>query len=170
MGENIDRPPRRVRRAVNVARPAHAALVWILCMLAPSALAQATLGDVLDAGATLLTPEDFKREVVPQRLVGQTAGGGRLELVYGSSGSVTGMGAPPANIMSPLKEVEVVGEWFADGEGRICTTIRFRHMAGWSMTQLPRRCQYWFKAGDAYFLSDYDSDRGAKVLRRTVKQ
>ncbi len=41
---------------------------------------------------------------------------------------------------------------------------------GQGMAYLPPRCQYWFKLGDKYFLSDSDSDRSAKVLSRTVKQ
>ena len=35
---------------------------------------------------------------------------------------------------------------------------------------LPPRCQFWFKLGDTYFLSDSDTDRSAKVLSRTIKQ
>ncbi len=34
---------------------------------------------------------------------------------------------------------------------------------------LPPRCQFWFKRGDQYFLSDSDSDRSARVLHRSVK-
>jgi hypothetical protein len=34
---------------------------------------------------------------------------------------------------------------------------------------LPRRCQYWFKVGDRYFLSDSDTDRQARVFARTIK-
>jgi Ni/Co efflux regulator RcnB len=41
--------------------------------------------------------------------------------------------------------------------------------AGLSGVNLPQRCQYWFKLGDAYFLADSDTDRRAKVLRRTLK-
>jgi hypothetical protein len=39
----------------------------------------------------------------------------------------------------------------------------------YSATTLPPRCQYWFKLGDVYFLADSDTDRRAKVLRRTLK-
>ena len=35
---------------------------------------------------------------------------------------------------------------------------------------LPPRCQFSFKLGDKYFLSDSDTDRSAKVLSRTIKQ
>ncbi len=35
---------------------------------------------------------------------------------------------------------------------------------------LPGRCQVWFKYGNQYFISDSDSDRSARVLRRTLKQ
>ena len=173
MCENIERHLLRVRRAGAVARPVRAAFACTLSLIVSSAFAQATLGELLDAGATLLTPDDFRREVVQRTLVGLAAAGGKFEIMYGNSGLIAGVGAPPENIMSPIKEVGVQGEWFADNEGRICTTLRFGAAAPaipQGPTIVPRRCQYWFKASEAYFLSDYDSDRGAKVLRRTVKQ
>ena len=35
---------------------------------------------------------------------------------------------------------------------------------------LPTRCQFWFKHGEQYFFSDSDSDRSARIFRRTLKQ
>ncbi len=49
----------------------------------------------------------------------------------------------------------------------VVTTMEIR--AGNSgVTSFPKRCQFWFKLGPDYFI-DPDSDRRAKVLRRTVK-
>jgi hypothetical protein len=33
---------------------------------------------------------------------------------------------------------------------------------------LPQRCQFWFKLGETYYLAESDSDRHARVLRRTL--
>jgi len=35
---------------------------------------------------------------------------------------------------------------------------------------LPPRCQFWFKHDRQYFVSDSDSDRSVRVLRRAPKQ
>ncbi len=36
-------------------------------------------------------------------------------------------------------------------------------------TVLAPRCQFWFKLGESYYISDSDTDRRASVLRRTVQ-
>jgi len=35
---------------------------------------------------------------------------------------------------------------------------------------LPPRCQFWFKYDQQYYISDSDSDRNVRVIRRTVKR
>jgi hypothetical protein len=42
--------------------------------------------------------------------------------------------------------------------------------ANGAVSIIPQHCQFWFKLGDVYFISDSDSDRHAKVVRRTLKQ
>ena len=64
--------------------------------------------------------------------------------------------------------VQVSGDWTVDESEKICTAMKIGSANG-TITILPSRCQFWFKLGDAYFLSDLDSDRRAKVLRRTFK-
>jgi len=59
---------------------------------------------------------------------------------------------------------DIDGVWNVDDSGRICASMVLRR------TFLPFRCEYWFKYKDDYFTADSDSDRKAKVLRRTVKQ
>jgi hypothetical protein len=72
-----------------------------------------------------------------------------------------------------LMVAPISGEWTIDDNGRICTSMRMGTGGGASPglgVTLPSRCQFWFKYADQYFLSDSDSDRRARVLRRTVKQ
>ena len=66
----------------------------------------------------------------------------------------------------------ISGEWTIDDKGRVCTSMRVGGAMGAAMavTMLPPRCQTWFKLADQYYLSDSDSDRQARVLRRTLKQ
>jgi hypothetical protein len=140
-------------------------LGFLVC--APFAIAQTNLGELLDAGAKKMSPEEFKQQLVQRMVVGPTANGGNLEVMYTASGVVSGVGSAPRFIMS----ARISGEWTFDDSSRVCSSMR---MAASDITftgvALPPRCQYWFKLGDKYFLSDSDSDRSAKVLSRTLKQ
>src|SRR6185295_1601637 len=102
--------------------------------------------------------------------------GGSLEIMYTASGQVEGEGAAQKGTLPTKDAVRVLGHWTVDGTEKICTSLRFSlerggmASTGLGMGYLPPRCQYWFKLGDTYFLSDSDSDRSAKVLSRTLKK
>lgn len=136
------------------------------------ARAQNNLGDVLDAGATKISAEEFRRELVQRTIVGLTPTGGVFEIVFMSNGAIAGSGT--ASRSSPV-QTGLGGEWKVDDRERICTTMRATSgMLGGGPLQspslnLPTRCQYWFKVGEKYFLSDSDSDRQERVVQRTVK-
>ena len=140
-----------------------AALLWV-----PYAIAQATLGTLLDAGARPLSPAEFKEELVQRMIVGPTLTGGNLELMYVTNGTIEGQGLLRFQPTTPPGPVR--GEWKADDLGRICTSIIVSGTASTPGVQLPARCQYWFKLGTRYFFSDSDTDSSAKVLSRTIKQ
>jgi hypothetical protein len=157
-----------------VRRVAGLATLFVACAVAlpaQPASGQTTLGELLDAGAAPLSVEDFKREVVQQILVGRTGGGAELELMYAENGSIVGHGTPPTNVSAVATQRSLTGQWSAGSEGKICTVILFQeqHVMRSPAPSAPR-CQYWFKLGDAYYISDSDTDRRAKVLRRTLKQ
>jgi hypothetical protein len=139
---------------------AFAVLLW-----APLAFAQSNLGELLDAGAKQLSAEEFKEQVVQRIIVGPTASGGNLEVMYANNGMIQGEGTHPAfsgHAFSPIS-----GEWTTDDNGRVCTSMR---IGSSQSATLPTRCQFWFKYAEQYFFSDSDSDRRARVLRRTIKQ
>ena len=148
-------------------------LGMVLVLWASLTAAQSNLGELLDAGAKKLSAQEFREEVVQRVISGPTATGGGLELVYTASGIVAGTGnyRDAASVFSS----PISGEWTID-DGRICTRMLFRPAQGSGVpdtyrgTILPRRCQFWFKYNEAYFISDSDSDRSAKVFRRTLKQ
>lgn len=134
-----------------------ALLAW-----APLALSQSNLGELLDAGAQKLSVEQFKDEVVQRMLIGVTASGGNVELMYVSNGTIQGRGTHP--LQTSATQATISGEWKTGDDGKICTSMRI------GTAELPPRCQFWFKYGDQYYPSDSDSDRHARVLRRTVRQ
>jgi hypothetical protein len=162
------------RLFAEVRRVAGLATLFVACAVAlpaQPATGQTTLGELLDAGATPLSVEDFKREVVQRILVGRTGGGAELELMYAENGSIVGRGRPPTNVFAVAAQPPLTGQWSAGSEGKICTVILFQEqLVMRSPAPSAPRCQYWFKLGDAYYISDYDTDRSAKVLPRTLKQ
>jgi hypothetical protein len=160
-----------VRLGCVVARALRVAIASSITLFASTVFAQTTLGEVLDAGASLLNVADFQREIVQRVIVGQTAAGAQLEIMYAATGVVVGRGTPPQNVNFIGINPTVSGEWTVGTEGRICTALRFQAAyVSQAPPASPPRCQYWFKLRDAYFISDYDSDRSAKVLSRTLKQ
>ena len=144
---------------------------FALLLSAQLATAQNNLGELLDAGAKRLSVEEFKEELVQRVIVGPTPAGGTLEVMYQSNGLIQGTGMYSKATIPQAGTI--FGEWTIDDNGRICASMQVTGSGGGGYGQgvtLPRRCQFWFKNGEQYFLSDYDSDRGARVLRRTLKQ
>ena len=140
-----------------------AGLLWT-----PLAWSQGTLGALLDAGAKPVSPAQFKQELVLRTIGGQTFAGGSIETMYLSNGTLVGSGDAGVIALPRKSVLTFEGEWSIDASGRICSSLR--QSAGGVTAVLPPRCQFWFKLGDKYFLSDSDTDRSAKVLSRTIKQ
>jgi len=143
-----------------------------LAISCSDAWAQSNLGELLDQGAKKLSAHEFRVEVVQQIVVGPTATGGTLEIMYTPNGMIQGTGTAPI-FQRPMTTTSTVnGEWTIDDQDRICASMRIIMSGGASPSSsfvLPPRCQFWFKLGDVYFPSDSDSDRRAKVLSRTLK-
>ena len=129
------------------------------------------LGQILDAGARLLSPEEFKENLVQRTIVGPTTSGGTIELLYSPNGRVVGTGFAPGRQIPYDREgvrTGIGGEWKIGERAAICTTLRFGRPTEKGILLAPR-CQFWFVSGDKYYLADSDTDRQAKVLVRTIK-
>jgi hypothetical protein len=131
------------------------------------AAAQKNFGELLDAGGKKLSPEEFKEELVRRVIVGPTATGGNLELMYTARGTIQGRGNSP--LIPDIQVAQFAGEWKVDNSGRVCTSMN-AGSGTFGSAGLPFRCQFWFKLKEQYFLADSDTDRAARVLPRTVKQ
>jgi hypothetical protein len=147
-----------------VLRIVKLSLVAILVFGSSHAIGQSTLGPLLDAGAKKLTVEEFKAELVQRSLVGPSGTGIQFEVMYTSSGMINGVSRMD-DVGRAMNFKSVEGEWRTDTEGRICSTMRIPTNA----IVLAPRCQFWFKLGDTYYLSDSDSDRYTKILPRKLK-
>jgi hypothetical protein len=144
-----------------VAGPTKLPLGMPLLLWASLAGAQSNLGELLDAGAKVLSAEEFRRDLVQRVIVGPMASGGSLEMMYLTDGTIQGVGRSPL-IPFSQPNAPIFGQWKIDDKDRLCATMRIGEIP------LAARCQYWFKYDLKYFLSDSDSDRSAKVLPRTV--
>src|SRR5438552_1354417 len=157
--------PNLISREKAVPRFAKLLSALALLLWVPLAAAQNNLGALLDAGGKVLSPEEFKQELVQRVIVGLTATGGSIEIMYADNGTIQGTGTAP--IAPGNRFASLNGEWKTDDSGKICTSMRIGGVPG---VILPFRCQFWFKYKADYFISDSDSDRSTRILRRTLKQ
>jgi hypothetical protein len=142
--------------------PARPALAAPLLLASALACAQTTLGDLVQSGAQRLSPQRFEEEVVQRTLRGRIDTGMLVEVLYASSGQLQGIGlAGPAEW-----SVQVLGSWSTGDNGTICTRMTLDGPTIRAM--LPRRCEFWFKLDDRYFVSSSDSDARARVAVRTA--
>ena len=155
--------PRRCSRKKAEGLRISRLLVITLMSSAPFAAAQSNLGELLDAGASKMSAREFKQELVGRPLAGPTPAGNNLEVVYIDNGKISGAGFSSilGGAVGGGASYAVEGSWDDDGE-KICTRMQLGRV------DLPPRCQFWFKLGEQYFLCDSDSDRHARVFRRTV--
>ena len=134
------------------------------------AVAQNNLGELLDAGAKKLSPEEFREEIVQRVIVGPTPSGLSTEVMYASTGVIAGLGTGVTARTAPLAPIS--GTWMPDHLGRVCTTMQIGGGGGRGslpVETLPPRCQYWYKLDQRYYFSDSDTDRSMRVLPRTIK-
>lgn len=138
---------------------------FVLLLWATLAAGQNDLGELLDAGARRLSIEEFRRDLVGRLLTGPISRSNELEIVYTEDGKVQGAGTGREG--RPFFGNErggIAGSWTTGDNDTICVAMKL------GLVMIPQRCQFWFKLGDEYFISDYDSDRSARVLRRSVKK
>jgi hypothetical protein len=137
-------------------------LTSIALMLAStdSAFAQATLGELLDAGGKKLTKDEVTSTVSGKTVTGMNTLGGEMRVDYNADGAMMGSGKNP---QGRGREYPISGKWWVDETGKWCTD--FRTPAGPNST-----CSYLFKNGDEYFLSGSPSDRSVRVVKRTISK
>lgn len=137
-------------------------LLAILQCAACAAWGQESLGDVLDKSGRLLSVEELKAELVAHWISWQSPNG-MLEIsVRPNDGG---------NLQGQVRSIrgactDFTGTWKLGNAGRFCMAATYR--CGSSNNSFDT-CPYWFKAGDEYWSSPSDSDRLAKVLKRSVK-
>ena len=126
-----------------------------------TALAQTTLGEVLDAGGKKLTKEEILAAVAGANISGPTQGGGTMQADYKSDGTFSGSQQTTAG-----KGRGRFGTWTVDDSGLYCTEIT---ISG-AITQPDKSCGYLQAWGSILCRRRRSDDRGARVLPRTIKK
>ncbi len=126
-----------------------------LCIVASSAFARSTVGELLDKGASKLSKEDYAA-LTPFRVVYQWPNRqGEGDLLYAADGTVAGSEFHyPSRSASPA-----TGTWTVDDGGKWCIK---KFMQSWDS----RTDQCWFswKLGDDYYGS-LGEEKNTKVIK-----
>ncbi len=127
---------------------------------ATSALAQSSVGELLDGGATKLNRDELNALLPGATLTGLNYAGGEITSKYRQDGTLAGRAAITSGPMIG-RTTGIVGTWAVADDGKLCTDLS---------TQFGSRqtCWYLFKLGDRHFLAESDSDRAASILQRTI--
>jgi len=132
--------------------------------ISTSAVAQTTVGEVLDAGGKKLTKEEVVTLVAGANVSGPTTGGGQFQSDYKADGTLTG-----TMQTTNMKGGARFGKWTVEDTGMLCTEITTTIVKS-SGAREDKTCAYWFRLSDKYFVA-LDSDaRETHVLERTVKR
>lgn len=133
-----------------------AVAAWSL-VNAASAVAQNTLGELLDAGGKPLTKADVTAAVSGRTISGALRAGGEFRNDYRADGSVAGAGTT-----SEGRPYSLSGKWSVDDSGKLCADLRT------ARGNTTSACFFLFKNGDEYFVSDSASNRNALVNKRAI--
>jgi hypothetical protein len=122
------------------------------------ALAQHSLGDLLDGGAKKLSKEAVQSALGSAHVSGQSPLGAQLEYDLKADGYFSG------NLRTwDGGNSEVVGTWSVDDSGKICSTTTVPRTGNTS-----KRCGFLYALPDQYYFCESDSDRAAPIFKRVI--
>jgi len=131
-------------------------------VVADAAFAQATLGELKDAGAVKLSKAEIDSLLTGSNSTGPTAAGGSVSIDFKADGTYTGTFTTPAG-----KGGGSFGKWKVDDSGRYCTEGSAQSFGAAATAN----CGYFFKLSDGYFyVPESDTDRAARAMKRVIKK
>ena len=127
---------------------------------ATPALAQKSLGDLLDGGAKKLSKEAVQSAISGAQISGTSTTGAATDYHYTADGKFSG------NLRnSEGWTTGTVGTWRVDDSGRLC--------AEWILTKNSKRfngCGFLYVKADQYYYVESDSDKGAPIYKYVIKK
>ena len=135
--------------------------VVLVGLTSTTALAQNTVGEVLDAGGKKLSKAELVPVLVGGNISGPTQGGRQMQVDYKADGTLAG-NVQTAN----YKNAGRYGTWTVDDSGMLCVVLT----TSGRVNSEAKSCGFFFNVGNQYFVSVDTGDRGARVLPRTIKK
>jgi hypothetical protein len=123
------------------------------------AMAQVTLGQLLDNGAKRLSGEELRTVLVGTMTSGPSLTGANMLVDVKPNGKASGY------ITTPRGPISFLGTWDIADHGKLCVKYQFSG-------NIPdyEGCAYYFLEGEHYFVLPSDADRNATALPRTFKR
>ena len=132
----------------------------LLGLTGTAALAQSSLGELLDGGAKKLSKDAVKSTLGGTHVSGKSVTGADTEYDYKADGYFSG------NLKtSDGWSSGAVGKWTVDDSGKLCSE--------WTLTVNSKRfsgCGFLYAKGDELYYVESDTDKGAKIYKRSVKK
>src|SRR5882724_511714 len=125
----------------------------LIGLTSTAALAQNSLGELLDAGAKKLSKEAVQSALSGAHVSGKSTSGAATEYFYKADGYFSG------NLQnSEGWKSGAVGTWSVDNSGKLCSE--------WTLTVNSKKlkgCGFIYAKADEYYYTESDSDRTAPI-------
>ena len=132
----------------------------LMGLIITSALAQNSLGDLLDGGAKKLSKEAVQSAISGAQVSGTSTTGAATDYHYTADGKFSG------NLRnSEGWTTGTVGTWSVDESGRLCSE--------WVLMKNSKRfkgCGFLYAKADQYYYVESDSDKAAKIYKYVIKK
>ena len=131
----------------------------LLGLMSTAALAQSSLGELLDGGAKKLSRDAVKSTLGGARVTGKAVSGADTEYDYKPDGYFSGNLKASDGWTSGA-----VGTWTVDESGKLC--------AEWTLTVNSKRfsgCGFLYAKGDQLYYVESD-DKSAKIYQRVIRK
>lgn len=146
-----------------INRAIYALVIAILATLPICSLAQVpmTVGTLLDKGGKKLSKNELTEVITDATVTGPAPSvrGWNATHTYKADGSLSGM----ANMISGSRSTRLIGKWWLNDQGQMCTDVTN------GFDQNFKRCDYYFRAGSAYYMAPTD-DTSADLVERKISR
>ena len=126
--------------------------------IAGSAQAQNSLGEAIDAGAKIVSKEDLMALLPGASASGMTGSGVSYRFDYQADASLSG-----SFRWTDGRTYGLTGKWSVNDKGQLCADY-VSHPGNQRSTS----CYFHFKLRDQYFLTESDSDRSVRLIKRDI--
>lgn len=133
---------------------------WSLLLASTSALAEATLGELLEAGARRLEKAEVEALLVGATLSGPTDSGGDVRLEVRADHSLSG------TLRVTIRSIGVTGSWKLEDDGRFCTDLGSSGPRPIQVTA----CNHYYLRGKDVFVADAAATATTTVRPRTISR